>query len=248
MDPLHQSAQQPPKLTLPTWYDRLLMWSGWESVVEYRGQVITGIVCLIAGAWLIGWWLSRSESSSVSQTLRAEVIVERLRSPGATPQKEGYSVEKDAQQLALLASVGTPIGDRFSGVVAEEELLAHTTPLVAQRFDTAVHQLTEASLPLQSTVVRATLLANEGQVEQALNLLDELLGNSALIQSDTAFPQLRAYALLQKAAVLHGQKKPNSAVIDELHQWMNSHPQVEQAMDSWVSGESAQLIDSLRLE
>jgi hypothetical protein len=246
MDPLRQSSQQPPQLNVPGWYDRLLMWSGWDWIVEYHRSLIAAAVFLVAVICLIGWWVGRSESSSVGHMFRAEAIVERLRSPNSAPDETEQALETDRQRLFELTRQNASIADRFAGVVAEEELLQHAQELSTKAFETASQNLTQASLELHSTLVHATLLAHQEKTDEALNIINDIIEKSGAADSTAPYPELHAYALLQKASLLQQQKQSNGPVIDELHQWLTDHPSVDEALDSWFSGKGRQVINSLR--
>ena len=235
-------TQHPPRIE-PTlnWHERWLHWSGWEQIVEYRWQLIGSTVCLVALVWLLGWWFARTESSSVAQTLRAEAIVQRLRNPESTPEVSEISVQQDLERLKELCPLKTPLGTRFSGVIAEEEVLQNVQPISEERFSIASKNLEQASLSLESSLVLATQLSEEGKIDEALRTLDDTISKSG-----DDFPQAHAYALLQKAALLREQKKANSEVIEEVERFISSHPDVEATFDHVFSGKAREVLAFLK--
>jgi tetratricopeptide (TPR) repeat protein len=187
--------------------------------------------------WVICWWFARSESSSITQTLRAEAIVEKLRSPESTAEEltiaaaEGFD-----QKLDELSPPGTSLSTRFSGVIAEEALLQHAQPVPEPRFVVAEKNLSKVSLDLHSLLVQGALLFQQGKLDEAIRVFDDVLGKTAEQNQAESFPTMRAYAMLQKAALLWEQKKPNSALIEELQQFLSSRPDQEKYFDTWFSG------------
>ena len=247
MDPTQHPLKTPIELR-PTWYDRIAHWSGWEKMVEYRAQFIGGTLCFVALVWLIGWWFASSESSSMAHALRAEAIVQRLQAPGSTPDTSEPAVGQDLQRLVDLAPLGSPISTRFSGVIAEEEILQHVHPLTQARFDIAAQNLVQATLPIDASIPKATFLSKQGNGDDAIRVLDEMITSSAGEGGGQPFPEVHAYALLQKIALLRAQHKPNGAVIDELRLYLSSTPDVEASFNHWLSGKSSQFLSFLRVE
>ena len=248
MDHLQQPSQKLPEAHFPGWYERILLWSGWESLVEYRRQLLGVVLCLALFIFCIGWWFAKNESSSIGSTLRAEAIVQRLQSPESTPETSKTAADIDLQRLNELASKGSSLSSRFSGVIAEEDLIQHVEPLSSERFAIASKNLTLATLDLHSELVESTLFSQQGRIDDALRVLDNVIAKSLTQESTPLFPELHAYALLQKATLLCEQKKSNSAVVDELQQFLDSHPSVETSFDSWLSGKGRQALISIRLE
>jgi hypothetical protein len=211
-------------------------------MVEYRWQLIGSAFCLVALIWLIGWWFARSESSSVVQVLRAEAIVQRLKNPEASPGTAGISVEQDLKRLQDLAKNGTPLASRFSGVIAEEEVVQHVQPISEQRFSVASENLDYAHLPLDASLVQATLLFQAGKLDEALKAIDSILEKSV-----ETFPEVHAYALLQKATILRKQNIPNSAVITELEAFLSTHNDVDSSFDHIFSGKIHTVLSFLKI-
>jgi hypothetical protein len=212
-------------------------------MVEYRAQLIGGTLCLFVLVILSGWWYSRRESSSVASTIRAEAIVQRLRQSKASPETADISVQQGLQRLEELTPQGTSLFTRFSGVVAEEEVLQNVQPLSKDRFDIASKNLEQADLPIDSSITSATFLSRSGNVDEALRLLDQTIEKSG-----DRFPMAHAYALLQKAELLREQNKTNTAEIDELTRYMSSHPELEASFDHVFSGKAHSAIAFLKRE
>jgi hypothetical protein len=242
MNPTQNTPQKPIKSPLH-WHERLLHWSGWEHVIEYRWQLIGISLCLITMIWILAWWFARSESTSLSQTLRAEAIVQKLRNPESAPEPSEISVEKALQRLKELIPLGTPLATRFSGVIAEEEVMQHVHPISQERFSIASENLLQARLPTKSSLVLATQLSQDGKIDEALLIIDDIIAKSAV-----NFPQEHAYALLQKASLLREQKKANGAVIHELEQFLTSHPDIEASFDHVFSGKARDILAFLTID
>lgn len=242
MDPIQQTPQQPIEPTLH-WRERLIHWSGWEKMVEYRRQLIGITLCLIAVIWLFGWWFARQQSSSVADTLRAEMIVQRLRNPLSTPDASKIAVDSELQHLAELAPVKSPLAARFSGMIAQEEVLQDVHPLSEERFSIASDNLIQAQLPLNSALVKATQLSSDGKIDEALHQIEEILS-----QSKNVLPQVYGYALLQKATLLRQQKMSNGMVLSELENFLSSHPDVEAAFDHVFSGKTNEALSFLKID
>ena len=241
-DPIQVSPKIPSEPPL-NWHDRILNWSGWEQMAEYRWQLIGAAVSLVAVVWLLGWWFARSESSSVANNIRADLIVQRLRNPGSSAASSEVSVQQDLQRLEDLCPKGTPLATRFSGVIAEEQILQNVHPLSNQRFSTASESLAESNLPFDSAIVLATKLTEEGKNEEALRIIDDTIAKTG-----ADFPEAHAYALLQKITLLRGLKKANAEVIEDLQQFLASHPDVQSSFDLIFSGKAQDILAFLKIE
>lgn len=242
MEPTQQPPKSPKELE-PHWHERLLNWSGWEKMAEYRAQFIGAALSLVVIVILIGLWYSRSESSSVANTLRAEAIVHRLRLEEVAPEKSENSTETDLTRLKELSPPRSALFSRFSGVVAEEEVLQHVQPLSKSRFDMASLTLCNASLPLFSSLTTETYLSHEGKGDDALRLLDETID-----KTKEQYPIVHMYALLQKAVLLREQQKANASVIDEVLQFAVSHVDANASLDRVFAGKVHEALDLLRSE
>ncbi len=238
MDPHHKSIE-----SSLHWHERLLHWSGWEQIVEYRCQLIGLSVAIIALVSLFGWWVARRQSSSVADTLRAEMIVHRLRHPEASSESPPISVSRDLQRLEDLAPLGTPLGARFSGVIAQEEIVQGGQPISQERFSVASEALLQAQLPLHSACVQATMLSASGNIDEAIGVL-----NTIIEKTGEEFPNLHGYALLEKISSLRAQQKSNRTVIAELERFLASHPETAAAFDRIFSGKTRGLLDFLAID
>ena len=116
-------------------------------------------------------------------------------------------------------------------------MLQHVKTLSHERVDIAAANLAAGNLQLDSALPQVTFLSQEGKVDDALRILDDTLAKSA-----NDFPELHAYALLQKAALLRQQQKSNALVINELAQFLSSHPDVETAFDQVFSGKAREAL------
>ena len=241
MDPTQQTHQKPIEPSLH-WHDRLLHWSGWEQMVEYRRQLIGITVCLVVVIGLIGWWIARRESSSVTDVIRAEIVVQRLRNAGASPEAPTIPVQTDLKRLEELSPLGTQLSSRFSGVIAEEEVLQDVIPLSEERVTIATDNLLQANLPLDGAIVKATQLTNDGKVDEAMRIIDE-----TIVKSRDDFPQIHGYALLQKATLLHQQHRSNITVISELETFLSSNPEVDSSFDHMFSGKVREMLEFLKV-
>jgi hypothetical protein len=231
----------PPVEFRPSLHDRIVHWSGWEQLAEYSRPIIAGVILILICLWLVGWWVARSSTSSVASALRAEALVQRLQSPGASPKTPEIPVEEARKRLEALVPVGSALDTRFAGVLAEEEVLQRVSPITVDRFTVAVHNLQHASLPVDASLTTATELTKEGKADAALQAL-----NSITEDKETQFPLARAYALLQRAVLLRDQHVSNADVIDELQALLLTSPAAGEAADRWFSGNSFESISALR--
>jgi hypothetical protein len=231
----------PPVQFRPQWHERLVHWSGWEQLAEHRRPVIAAIVLILVLLWLMGWWVARSSTSSVASTLRAEALVQRLQAPESTPKSPEITVEDAKKRLETLVPTGSSISARFSGVLAEEEVLQRVQPITVDRFTVAIQNLQQASLPIDASLTQATELTKEGKIDSALQTL-----NSVVEDTKTQFFVARAYALLQKAVLLREQHVSNGEVIDELQTLLTSNANVGEAADQWFSGKTDRVLAVLR--
>lgn len=242
MDPTHPPLPKSQQPSL-SWHERLLHWSGWERMVEYRWQLIGGTLLVVLFVWLFGWFMARRQSSSVVDTLRAEMMVYRLKNPGAAPGTPATAVDVDFHRLEELCPPQTALGKRFSGVLAQEQILQDIRPLSAIFFSTAAETLSEAQLPLHGACTQAAMATGNGKNDEALKCIDKILEKTG-----DQFPQLHGYALLQKAALLCQLKRPNGATIEELREFVASHPQVEKTFDIICAGRTQELLSLLTIE
>ena len=237
--------QQPPPIPpvqfRPQWHERLVHWSGWEQLAEHRRPVIAAIVLILVFLWLMGWWVAHSSTSSVASALRAEALVQRLQAPESNPKSPEITVEEAKRRLEALVPTGSSLSARFSGVLAEEEVLQRVQPITVDRFTVAIQNLQHASLPIDASLTQATELTKEGKTDSALQTL-----SSVLEHTKTPFFVARAYALVQKAALLRDQHVSNGEVIDELQALLASNSNVGEATDRWFSGKTDQVLSALR--
>jgi hypothetical protein len=240
-DPLQVPPKSPSELPL-NWHDRILNWSGWEQMAEYRWQLIGAAVSLVAVVWLLGWWFARSESSSVANSVRADLIVQRLRNPGSSSASSEVSVQQDLQRLEGLCPHGTPLAARFSGVIAEEQILQNVHPLSNQRFSVASENLVQSNLPLESAIVLAAKLTEEGKNEESLRIIDDIIA-----KTDADFPAAHAYALLQKITLLRKLKQSNANVVEDLQQFLAFHPDIQSSFDLIFSGKTQDILAFLKI-
>ena len=233
-------SQQHPSVELRLhWHERLIHWSGWERLAEYRRSVFIIAILALACVWLIGWWVAKRSTTSVASAIRAEAFVERLRSPGNAAEAPAMTIEEARKRLEALIPPYSALGVRFSGILAEEEVLERVQPITEARFATAVRNLREASLPTDVAVTEATKLTKEGKTEDALQALSKII-------DEPSFPLARAYALVQKALLLHDQRSSNEEVVDEFQAFLRSNAAVREAVDQWVSNRNDQLLSVLR--
>ena len=212
-------------------------------MAEYRWHLIGISVFLVAVIWLLGWWFAKSESSSVTNSLRADLIVQRLRNPGSSTASPEVSVKQDLQRLEDLCPERTRLATRFSGVIAEEQILQDIYPLSNQRFSVASENLVQSNLTFDSAIVLATKLTEDGKNEEALGIIDDTIAKTG-----TEFPETHAYALLQKITILRRLKKSNTDVIEDLQQFLASHLDVQSSFDLIFSGKVQDILAFLKIE
>lgn len=234
-----EPQQRPPVELRPHWHDRLIHWSGWEQLSERRRPVLGALILILLCVWMIVWWVGRRSTTSVASALRAEALVQRLRSPKETPDLPSMTVKEERERLEALVPVKSALSPRFSGVLAEEEVVQRVQPITKDRFIVAIQNLRQASLPVDAAVTEATELTKEGKTVDALQTLDT-------VTQETAFPVVRAYALLQKAVLLRDQHVSNGEVIDELQTLLQSSSMVRDVVDQWFSGQGDRALTALR--
>ena len=164
MDPLPALTPKP-ACRPPRWYENLIHWSGWEDLYEHRRKVaLVVFLCLIVIGF-IGWLVSRHASESVYSTVRAEMVVDRLLKREGSSAEEEIDASEETKRLESLAPLKSELGKRFSGIIAQEEVLLDDK-IDVNRFQVAASALNHANLPLQALVVEATQLCAENKWQE----------------------------------------------------------------------------------
>ncbi len=227
-----------PEIHPPRWYEYALHWSGWEMIYEHRRKVASGVAFCLIFAGFIGWLYARRATSSVQSIMRAERIVNQL-TQGPGPDQEEVDAAQETKRMEVLAPVNSQLGRRFSGVIAQEEVL-NKLPIDADRFHAAVQELTEAKLPLQALVVEATKLSAENKPHEALQIIETLLSKAK------ANTNLYTYALLQKASLLRTLNQPNESVITEIKEILSQSPRLSDSLEEWCDETPESLLNYLQ--
>lgn len=236
MEPHHAPTPKPDSHP-PRWYEYVIHWSGWETAYEHRRRVALVVALCLLCAGFIGWLFVRRASASVYSTVRAEMIVDRL-TQGNEPEKEEVDAVQETKRLEALAPLHSELGSRFSGVIAQEEVLNGST-IDCNRFHVAAQELTRSNLPLQALVVKATQLCAENKPQEALQVIDQILDKGKKCK------ELYTYALLQKATLLRTMNQPNDKVITEIKEIIANSPTISASIEEWCDDNPEQLLDFL---
>jgi hypothetical protein len=205
--------------------ERILAWKGWEKIWHERAKIFAYTFLIIALLSIIGFFLSKSATSSIQKKMAAQDLALQLQVP-----KEGPQIQQDqeSQRLIDIVQSDTSLQKRFSGVVAEEEII-RSLPLSKESFSQAAKVLQEASLPLYEQFVQASYLVEDKKYTDALKLLDTMKEQSSSYNVPITF----AAILLQKAYLLKITAGNFQGTVDELKAYLKGHPDIVPVLDSW---------------
>jgi hypothetical protein len=227
--------ENPKKPPLPLLFGRMAEWSGWEYLYEERRKVtaiVIVIVCLLLG---LGWFASKRETSSLGKLLRAEAVVDAITDP--SNEEPPATIQADVSTLFSL-SQNEEVVSTFSGVLAQEEIVAKKRDLEATFFDITSKKALEQGCPTIASVTQLSLLQGKGLREEALTKIEELL-------SQPNSPWMSLYLLIQKAHILQELGRPNFSTIEELRAVSKNIESVDDFFNTWLHLNANDFFESL---
>jgi len=219
---------------LSAWQERLFTWSGWEKIGLYRKQLIIALISLIFIIWMLGFAFSRSEKSSTVALFQAQNLVQKFQEN----QLDKQTAEQNLTQLELLAPIGSDLSKRFSGYIAQEQLI-QGSPFEKARIETSKKVLRTNNLDLYEQLNQICQWQKEEDSEKALSALADVLEKS----EDT--PYVHFYALLMQAALLQKAHIDNSTSIEQARAQLQASPEVRLLFESWDLGNEDDFFKSL---
>jgi len=221
------------KSTHLPWYTKIR----WDYLYERRKQLLFLFFALILFVWIVSVFVSKGETTSVSQTAQAERIVAHLTRPPPTDQKIAY--EKELDSLLDLLSHSPSLASRFSGIAAQEEIL-QKRDLSEKWFEMAGNTLEDARLPVYKSIVQATLYSEQNETEKAFIILDTILSNNEIV------PKVRFYVLFQKAFILKKLHRSNDDEIEGMKKIIETDPDISGLFDVWVRDSATNVLAFLK--
>jgi len=209
-----------------SWFDRF----NWEQIYAYRTQIGTALLIVLVIVWAFNWYISRSESTSLTNSLRAEKIFERLHHPS---QEEEPAPSID--EFIKLSPSGSANAQRFSGIIVEEKMIAHEPDFSSEYYQMAIKRIEKSDLPIHAQAVQALVMNGD----QAVSAWD------SIIEQSEQFPALRCYALLQRVRLSSVEQKKE--YITRMEKCIEEHAELADLLEEWTLGNKEKFVKYISL-